>query len=489
MRSFMRQCSIVLLLAAGFLLTARRSAALEPQPGLPNLIVVLADDLGINDLSCYGRKDQRTPHLDKLAVEGMRFTSFYCAQPICSPSRAALLTGRTPARLHLTTFLPGRANTQAQKLLQPVIRQQLPLEETTLAEVLKRAGYATACVGKWHLGGKGFGPAEQGFDVVFAGRPNTTPSDAEGGKGEYELTARAEKFIADERGRPFFLYLAHNNPHIPLAARPALVAKNKNAFNPLYAAVVETLDDSVGRLLARLDELGLADRTMVVFVSDNGGLHVPELRDDPPTHNTPFRAGKGFLYEGGLRVPLIVRWPGRVKAAVIDTPVINTDLVPTLLELAGVDRPDGLDGVSFSKLLAGGTMPEQPLYWHFPHYTNQGSRPGGAMREGRWKLVEHYEDGRAELYDLERDPGETRDLADRESRRVKTMKARLAEWRKAVGAQENTVNPDFDPALHRKLYVDTDVSRLKPAATAAEMTKPLAGWRQGMDEVARRPRP
>src|SRR5262245_26667516 len=195
MRSFMRQCSIVLLLAAGFLLTARRSAALEPQPGLPNLIVVLADDLGINDLSCYGRKDQRTPHLDKLAAEGMRFTSFYCAQPICSPSRAALLTGKTPARLHLTTFLPGRPDTRAQKLLHPRSRQELPLEVDTLAKILKRAGYATAYLGKWHLGGKGYGPEQQGFGIVFAGQANTRPSATEGGKGEYQLTAHAEEFI------------------------------------------------------------------------------------------------------------------------------------------------------------------------------------------------------------------------------------------------------------------------------------------------------
>ena len=482
---------LVLLLAVGVLLAAARIGVAEPtKADRPNLIIILADDLGENDLGCYGRKDHHTPHLDKLAAEGLRFTSFYCAQSICSPSRAALLTGKTPARLHLTTYLPGRPDTPAQQLLQPKIRQELPLEEQTLAEVLKRAGYAAACIGKWHLGGKGFGPAEQGFDVVFAGRANTQPSASEGGKGEHELTRHAEEFITTNRDRPFFLYLAHNNPHIPLTAKPELVAKNHGAFNPLYAAVIETLDDSVGRLLARVDTLGLRDRTIVVFASDNGGLHVPEGRDDPPTHNTPFRAGKGFLYEGGLRVPLIVRWPGRIRPGqVTAVPLVNTELMPTLLELTGLEVPPGLDGSSFASLLRGGREPPtRALFWHFPHYTNQGGRPAGAVREGDWKLIEHYEDGRIELFDLAHDPGEMHDLSKDEPGRVANLKAKLAAWRKSVGAQECSPNPDFDPALHKQLYLDTDVSRLKPAATAADMTRQFAAWRKGMDSVVRQRR-
>ena len=208
MRRFLVASTLMLaeLIAPTCLTTAAVRAA---APAKPNILFILADDLGINDLGCYGRKDQHTPNLDRLATEGMRFTSFYCAQPICSPSRAALLTGKTPARLHLTTYLPGRPDTPAQKLLHPHILQHLPLEEVTLAKVLKRAGYATACLGKWHLGGKGFGPAQQGFDVVFGGHGNTTPSATEGGKGEYELTAHAEQFITDHKDGPFFLYLAH----------------------------------------------------------------------------------------------------------------------------------------------------------------------------------------------------------------------------------------------------------------------------------------
>lgn len=452
----------------------------------PNLVLINADDLGINDLGCYGRKDHHTPHLDRLAGEGMRFTSASCAQPICSPSRAALLTGQAPARLHLTTYLPGRPDAASQKLLHPAIRLQLPLEETTLAEVLKDAGYATACIGKWHLGGKGFGPERQGFDVVFPGRANTTPSATEGGKGEYELTVRAARFIETHRDRPFFLYLAHHNPHIPLAAQPERVARNRHAFNPVYAACIETLDDSVGQLLRRIDDLGLRDRTIVVFTSDNGGLHVPELREDAPTHNSPFRAGKGFLYEGGLRVPLLVRWPGQVAAGTtVATPTINTDLMPTLLELAGIAVPGGLDGVSIAPLLLGrGKKSEnRTLYWHFPHYNNQGGRPGGAVREGEWKLIQYYDAEQTELYHLGDDPGEARDLAAREPARVRELTAKLAAWRKAVGAQENRPNPAVNLRLYRQLYQEIEVSRLKPAAKAAAMTAPLAMWRRTMDTI------
>jgi arylsulfatase A-like enzyme len=476
------------LLTALAALTGARATAADA-PGRPNVVFILADDLGVNDLGCYGRKDHQTPRLDRLASQGARFTSAYCAQPICSPTRAALMTGKTPARLHLTTFLPGRADAASQKLLHPKINMQLPLEEKTVAELLKGAGYATACVGKWHLGNVGFGPKEQGFDVVHAGRPNTTPSDTEGGKGEYDLTRQAVQFIEANKDRPFFLYLAHNNPHVPLAAKAELVARYKDAFNPIYAAMLHTLDDGVGQVLDKLDELKLAGRTLVVFTSDNGGLHVLETPNTPATHNTPFRAGKGFLYEGGLRIPLLVRWPGQVSAGrVVSTPVISTDWVPTLLDACGVKPPDGLDGVSLTGLLKGGELPARPLLWHFPHYTNQGGRPGGAVREGDWKLIEHYEDGRTELFNLASDVGETRDLFAQEPKRAADLKARLAAWRKAVGAQENTPNPNFDAGLHKRLYLDIDISSLKAGTTAQEMRPKLEAWREGMNAVLPRPK-
>ncbi|MBI5759135.1 MAG: sulfatase [Planctomycetales bacterium] len=476
-------CCLFTLLAGG--LVAETSA--NETAAKPNVVFIFADDLGVNDLSCYGRKDQQTPRLDKLATQGLRFTSAYCAQPICSPSRAAVMTGKTPARLHLTTFLPGRPDCPSQMLLHPKINMQLALEHKTLAEYLKSAGYATACIGKWHLGGAAFGPKEQGFDVVHAGKANTPPTDDEGGKGEYDLTARATEFIETNKDRPFYLYLPHNNPHVPIAAKPGLVEKYRDSFNPIYAAMIHTLDNSVGRVLDKLDELRLTERTLVIFTSDNGGLHVPELPNTPATHNTPFRAGKGYVYEGGLRIPLIVRFPGVVPSGrIVDTPVILTDCVPTILDLCGVKTDDPFDGVILSSLLRGGQLSARPLIWHFPHYTNQGGRPAGAIRDGDWKLIEHYEDSRAELFHLATDISERTDLSAKEPQRVASLRAKLAAWRTSVGAQENTPNPNFDPALHRRLYVDIDTSLLTPDRTAAAMRPKLEAWRAGMDSVVPR---
>jgi arylsulfatase A len=451
----------------------------------PNIVFIIADDLGVDDLGCYGRAEHATPHLDKLAKQGLRFTTAYSAQSVCSPTRAAIMTGKSPARLKLTTFLPGRPDAPSQLLLHPTIEQQLPAGETTIAQRLKAAGYVSACIGKWHLGGKGSLPTDRGFDEYFPGNAQTKPSATEGGKGEHELTAKAIQFIEANKAKPFFLYLAHNNPHVPLVAKAELIEKHKNAFNPTYAAMIETLDESVGKLLAKLDELGLADNTLVVFTSDNGGLHVLEGARTPATRHRVLRGGKGFLYEAGVRIPLIVRWPGKTKPGdTVTTPVISTDWTPTLLEVAGLATKESFDGVSLVGLLKqGNAPPSRPLFWHQPHYTNQGSRPAGAIRDGSWKLIEHYEDGRCELFDLAKDEGESNDLAAKEPGRVADLRGKLEKWRREVGAQENTANPKFNGKLWRSLYQQTDVSKLVADDKAETMAAKLADWRKLMNEV------
>jgi arylsulfatase A len=460
------------------LLSARADAA-------PNIVFILADDLGINDLACYGRTEHNTPNLDRLARDGMRFTASYCAQPICSPSRAAILTGKAPARLHLTTYLPGRTNTPSQKLLHPVINQQLPLRQLTLAEWFKTNGYVTACVGKWHLGGKGFLPTDQGFDIHHPGVATTKPGENEGGKGEYDLTRAAVGFIETNRARPFFLYLAHNSPHIPYSAKKDVVHKNRNAFEPVYAGVIESLDDSIGLLLRALDANGLCTNTIVIFTSDNGGLHVPEGPHKRITDNSPFRAGKGFLYEGGLRVPLIVRWPGRVPAGrVVHTPVVNTGWFATLCEMAELKPPNDLDAPGFAPLLLGRTTTGPArIFWHFPHYTNQGGRPGGAVRDGDWKFIIHYDTAVPELYDLAADVGETQNVARHNPERAGEMHSWLNAWIESVDAQTNAPNPNFNPALFRQVYEDIDVTRHVPSKASSREHARLLKWRKQMNAV------
>jgi len=454
----------------------------------PNIVFILCDDLGINDLHCYGRQDHHTPNLDRLAQEGMRFTCAYCAQAICSPSRAAILTGKTPARLHLTTYLPGRPDCSAQRVLQPEMEMQVPLTQKLLPRYFKDAGYVTAAIGKWHIGGKGFGPVDHGFDVYHAGKANTVPSATEGGKGEYDLTAFAEQFIETNKDRPFLVYLAHNAPHIPYDAQPTRIANNSKAFEPVYAGVIETIDDTVGHLLAKLDALKLTDNTIVVFTSDNGGLHVPEGRHQRVTYNAPYRAGKGFNYEGGLRIPLIVRWPRHFAAGtVVDSPVINTDWLPTLLDLASLPVPTGLDGVTMAPLMMGqAPAPTRSFFWHFPHYTNQGSRPSGAMRDGDWMLIESYDDNTAELYHLSYDIREGQNVAAKYPGQVTSMRDALAKWRKEVGAQTNVPNPQFDRQEFQQLYIDVDASQFDPSeATPAEWEKMWA-WRKRMNAAVRK---
>ena len=322
---------------------------------------------------------------------------------------------------------------------------------------------------------------------------DTKPTLESGGKGEFAITAAAEKFIEEHRDQPFFCYVPHNNPHIPLAAAPELIEKHQDAFNPVYAAMIETLDDAVGRLMAKVESLGLTDRTIFLFTSDNGGLHVLEFPGTPATYNRPFRAGKGYLYEGGLREPLLVRWPGVVAAgSTCDTPVVLTDLVPTLLEAAGIDPAKAigpLDGIGILKLLRGESLPARTLYWHFPNYTNQGGRPAGAIREGDWKLIEHFEDGSVELFNLAQDSGETKNLASAEPARADELRRKLQAWRASVGARMPTPNPEFDAALHRRLYIDQDPSQLVAESTAAATAPQWKAWREAMNAAIKGRKP
>jgi arylsulfatase A len=441
---------------AGSLLSADQ----ETKPK-PNIVFILLDDMGWTDLGCFGSKFYQSPNIDRLAAQGIKFTEAYAACPVCSPTRASILTGKYPARLHLTDWLPGRADRPDQKLARPVFLKQLPLEELTLAEALKPAGYVSGAFGKWHLGGKGFLPQDQGFDASdpddARGR---SPGSSDDEKGEFGLTEAALKFIGENKEKPFFLYLPYNSVHIPLGARHELVEKYEkriqpgaNHTNAVYAAMIESVDAQIGRILARLDELKLADRTVIFFMSDNGGLHVREQQNIKVTSNVPLRAGKGFLYEGGIRVPLIVRWPGRVKpGTVCRDAVVSVDFFPTILEIAGVkvSPQQVLDGESIVPLLKETAKPRQrEIYWHYPHYANQGGPPGGAIRDGDFKLIEFYEDNHVELYNVREDMNERNNLAYKNKAKAQELANKLAAWRQQVGAQMMRPDPDFDPTLSR----------------------------------------
>ncbi|MBI1347873.1 sulfatase-like hydrolase/transferase [bacterium] len=437
----------------------------------PNVILIVADDLGGSDLGCYGSTFHRTPELDQLAADGVRFTQAYAACPVCSPTRAAIMTGKYPARLHLTDWLPGRGNRPDQSLNRPEIRQQLPLEETTLAEIFQTAGYATCHIGKWHLGGEGFGPLEQGFAVNIAGDHTGTPLSyfapfARNGRqmrglenaepGEYltpRLTTEAERFITEHQEQPFFLYFPHYAVHTPMMAPAELVEQfpAESAFvgkqnNPIYAAMLLAVDQSVGRLRKKLTELKLAENTLIVFTSDNGGLSVVEGPKTPATSNVPFREGKGWLYEGGVRAPLIISGPGVAKPGrTTDQVASSYDLLPTLCQLCGLTVPADIDGVELSAVIAGEAIQPRELYWHYPHYSNQGGHPGAAIRAGDYKLIEFYDTGRKELFDLAKDAREGRNLAPDMPEMVAELSHKLDAWRTAVDAQMMTPNPAYKP--------------------------------------------
>jgi arylsulfatase A len=451
------------------------ASAISVRP--PNVVFFLIDDLGFTDLGCMGSKLYETPHIDRLATQGMKFNHAYSACTVCSPTRAAVLTGKYPARLHVTDWIAGHKRPFA-KLKIPDWTMHLPLEETTLAEVLKSHGYATASVGKWHLGNQGFEPTVQGFDVNIGGTQAGSPPSyfspynlpgietKETGESLTErLTLEAEKFIEKNRDRPFFVYFPHYTVHTPLQAKPEVAAKYAEKIkrlglddadddkkrprdlqtqhpqrNATYAAMIESMDQSVGRIMATLERIGMADDTIVIFTGDNGGLM-------SSTDNRPARVGKGSAYEGGVRVPLIFRYTRAVKpGGTSDLPVMSIDFLPTICDLAKARIPAGVDGVSFSEYLRiNKPLARNELFWHYPHYHPGGATPYGAIRQGDWRLVEFYEDNRVELYNLSTDEGERNDLAAKDPERAKALRERLRAWRAEVGAQMPTPNPDYDP--------------------------------------------
>jgi len=428
----------------------------------PNFIFILIDDLGATDLGCTGSTFYETPNIDRLAARGMNFTQAYSACTVCSPTRASLLTGKYPARLHLTDWIPGHLQPKA-KLRIPEWTQALPLDEHTLPRALKTAGYVSGSFGKWHLGGEDHSPEKAGFDLNVGGTHQGSPPSyfspyklrtlADGAKGEYltdRLTDEAIRFIQENRGRPFFVYLPHYAVHNPIQGKPELVERYKakakpgeKHHNPVYAAVIEGVDQGVGRIVRALEELQLSEKTVVVFTSDNGGLK-------QNTSNAPFRVGKGSAYEGGVRIPLLVSWPGTIPAgSTCDAPVVTPDWYPTMLDLAGAKTLPSqvVDGVSLAPLLRGKEAPKRDaIYWHYPHYHPGGATPYGAIRAGDWRLVEFFEDHRVELYNLRSDVGESKDLAAEMPEKARELQRKLAEWRASVGAQMPTPNPNFEPS-------------------------------------------
>ncbi|MBL8233937.1 MAG: sulfatase [Bryobacterales bacterium] len=447
------------------------ASALHGQTKPLNFVFILIDDYGWKDTGYNGSTYYETPNIDRLAREGMQFTNGYAAAPVCTPTRAAIMTGKYPGRLHMTCHIQGaRHNKPYSKLIAPTPEINMPHSELTIAEILKPKGYATASIGKWHLGSTGYHPAEHGFDVniggTYDGSPRSffypgwegKPANLKGRDGEYLtdlLTNEATKFIRANRNQPFFLYLPHYAVHVPIEAKKELVAKfdakarSGEQNYAEYAAMIASVDESVGQILSTLRETGTEGNTVVFFTADNGGVSSLEWRKRPVTSNLPLRAGKGHLYEGGIRVPALVKWPGVTKAGSIShEPVSSIDYFPTIAEMAGV-RWDGshrVDGISLTRALRGGRLPERNLFWHFPHYSPQLGRPSGAIRRGPWKLIEHFETGTTELYNLGDDISESKDLSARQPERSAAMHAALKGWREEIRAQMPSENPHYDKA-------------------------------------------
>jgi arylsulfatase A-like enzyme len=448
-------------------LAAAPSDASTSKAAKPNIVFIMADDLGYTDVACFGSRYYETPNIDRLASQGMKLLNHHHCQN-CTPTRAALMSGQYGARTGVYTVGGIDRFDWSKRPLRPVDNvTQLPLDRDTVAEPLKRAGYATGMFGKWHIGERGaYHPSRRGFDEAivsmgqhfdFATNPKT-----EYPQGQYLsdfLTDRAVDFITRHKDEPFFLYLPHFGVHSPYQAKPDLIARFKakpgggGHGNPTYAAMIYSVDESVGRVMQTLDDLKLADHTVLIFTSDNGGVggYVRERirKAGDVTDNSPLRSGKGSLYEGGTREPFVVRWPGATKpGSVCDVPTIHVDIFPTFLEIAGAPKPrQVLDGESLAKLFRDPAAPLQrdAIFQHFPGYLGAGAdqwrtTPVSLIQSGPWKLMEFLEDGRLELYNLSEDIGETKNLAEAMPDKARQLHARLVAWRAEVNAPMPTKN-------------------------------------------------
>ncbi len=450
----MKKCITLLILICPFFVKAQKER--------PNVVIVVADDLGRNDLGCYGNRYIKTPNLDRIAGKSLLFSQAYAAAPVCSPTRASILTGQYPARIGITNFIDGRKTDVSSLVLPAPFINYLPYAVQTIPELLKPVGYQTALIGKWHLGENTHPdssyPGKNGFDFVKHYDYGLIPDgntyvwirgvDSAGSRYRLPqitemITADALTYLDSAHTAPFFLMVTHYNPHLPLQPKPELAAKYKaiknpygDDINPLYAAMVEELDQNVGALWKKLEEKGLLKSTVFLFISDNGGVVVDEAGEKRPTTSAPLRNGKGTLYEGGIRIPLLLYHPSLQKPGVSGAQVTTTDFLPTILQWCGVQQPQStLDGESFASVINRRTFSRQkPLFWHYPHFSNQGGRPTSAVRVGNYKLIQSLEDGSLSLYDLSKDEGEKRNIASEHPEIVNRLLGQLQGWQRETKA-------------------------------------------------------